>query len=67
MEIYADPDDLIPAAQQLPPHKEGEHVIVPVQETGQVSVHESTCSMTMLFMHVWGLPSLLHVVLLVEC
>ncbi len=35
--MYADPDDLIPAAQQLPLHKEGEHVIVPVQDTGQVS------------------------------
>ncbi len=35
--MYADPDDLIPAAQQLPPHKEGEHVNVPVQNTGQVS------------------------------
>ncbi len=37
VEMYADPDDLIPAAQQLPPHKEGEHVNVPVQDTGQVS------------------------------
>ena len=46
--MYADPDDIIPTPQ-LPPrnYDEGEHHInVPVQDTGQVSVHG--CSMSIL-------------------